>query len=526
MQFEQSSVSSETVPPPKTWSDTFVSYFQSRVHGKNLEILAQAKPEVAIMAEHFGGNHMPTDALEVARIAHIAELTHHMNLRPNIVRGLSEAFGETIQEITAEEWESDAEHMPLKYTFGLIKDFPVIANFIKQHEQRCKQKGHEYVDIEGLVELVEKVNFESIIIKSALDYSNFLFLEQKPELTDQEKAKMERVVTAIKTVDSPLLALTGLDALEAEMLSKTYTWELQQSNNGAFVQHAHDTFEALGGRRRLAQVAESFLENLFVDDDFSHDRVTPDQEKYDMFFTDGIVGMSEMSDDARVLARLKSVGSIAKKMHALYEKNGTLEVPMDIIGVTLIAKDKERMKECLHGTLARLTTLGVTFKSAPSRQEQVHVKGRPDFIDMFGKDSEFSDVYGALGIEVKDQSCKNGYEAVKLTMFYTSDGIDIPVEIQITHETARKESRVGEGSHTLFKLMKLAKEAADVSISLLSTEELLESFKRISIRKNKFDKASYETNGDSTTRAGHLYDELLRHRNHRRKSLGAIAVKR
>jgi hypothetical protein len=525
MQFEQSSPNNETLAQPRLWSDIFIDYFRSRVHGTNYEILAQSKPEVAVMAEHFGGEHMPNDALEVARIAHIAELTYHLNLRPNIVRGLSEAFGETVQNIPPEEWAVDAEHTPLKYTFGLIKDFPIIADFIKKHEQHCKQQGHEYVDIEGLVELVEKVNFESIIIKSALDYSNFLFLDQKTTLTDQEMAKMERTVTAIKTVDSPLLALTGLDALEAEILSKAYCWELQRSGNGLFVQQADDAFEALGGRQKLAQAAESFLEELFSADDFSHDRVTPDQDTYGTFFTDGIVDMPETIGDVRVLARLKSVGSTAKKMHALHEKTGTLEIPMDIMGVTLIAKDKEHMKECLEATIARLTALGVTFKSAPSRQEQVHVKGRPDFLEIFGVDSESSDLYNRLSMQVKDEPCDNGYEAVKITMAYSSYGIEIPVEIQFTHETARKESRVGLGSHTLFKLMKLAKDAAHMSISQLSTEELLERFKRINLRKSKFDKSSYETNSNSNTRAGHLYDELLGRQESKRKSVGAIAIR-
>lgn len=499
------------------WSDSFLENIRPRMHGANLLALMQAKPGVAETAADFAGNHMPPDALEVARIAHIAELAHHLHLGRNIRRAMDETFGESLEAIPSEEWRENDEHLQLKYNFGLIRDFPLIADFTKAHEEKCKKAGHEYVDIEGLVGLVERVNFESIIIKSALDYSNFKLLDDKDFLSEQETAKMRRILMAIKTVDSPLLALTGFDAFEAEVLSKAYSRELENGNNGYFVHKADMIFSELGGRHALAKNAEQFLQDLFIQDKYEHSRVTDEQERYEMFYTDGTVAFNDDGSEYRVLARLKSVGATAKKVHALYNKSEMLETPMDIIGVTLIAEDEESMIRCLEGLMQRLTAANITYQAAPSRTEQVHVKGGQKFLDLFGSTGEHSELYRNMA--VKDEPCDNGYEAVKLTMTYNVGGKKIPIEIQVTHEAARAKSRSGLGAHTLFKLTKLAKDAGDTTLQDFSKAELLERLQRISARKSKFDKSSYETNGESTVRANALYEEVRA----RTRAIGRIA---
>ena len=515
-------------PGHENWSGAVVDYLQPRFHGENLQALIQLKPEVAEMALHFGGSHMPPDAIEVAKVAHIAELGWQFNLSSNITRALDAALGSALDEVTPTQWESHPETMPLKYTLGLIRDFPVIADFIKAHEAKCAKIGVEFVDIKGLVALVEQVNFESIIIKSGLDYSNFLLLDGKEQLSEKEKAKMRRIITTIKTVDSPLLAITGFDALEAEILSKAYIWELMQDGNGEFVKIAENLFRELGGRQALATATEAFVENLFANDTLSHDRVTSEQENYDMYFADGTVTLREDGEELRVLSRLKSIGSTAKKIHALNEKTGTSETPMDIIGMTLIAKDKDDLQSCLQGVLERLNELHIKFQSAPSRFEEMHVKGRPDFLKRFGLQGTNSHLHEKYGLQVKDEETKQGqeYEAVKLTMLYSWQGKEIPVEIQITHEAARKGSRVGLSSHTIFKIMKLAKKSAAVTVGLLSSEEILDALQRISGRKAKFNNSSYETNGESTHRATAFYERRRKHKlKNTLKKAGSIAIK-
>lgn len=489
------------------WSDGFLDDIRFRMHGENLLNLMDSKPAVAEIAEHFAGDHMPPDALEVARIAHIAELSTHMHLGSNVRRSLQNVFRDRLAEVPHADWHDGDDHSALKYTFGLLRDFPVIADYIKSHESRCLGSGHDdFVDIEGLVGLVEKVNFESIIIKSALDYVNFLELEAKPVLSDQEKAKMSRIVTAIKTVNSPLLALTGFDAFEAEILSKAYAWELEQAQNGFFVEKSIEVFDDLGGRRSIGMNAERFLDGMFDEDDYSHSRVTNEQDTYEMFFTDGTVKFAEDTDEYRVLARLKSIGATAKKIHALYNKTEIRETPMDIIGITIIAENEASMAVCLQGLMKRLSVKDITYRAAPSRTEHIHVKGSLNFLSQFGSEGRHSDLYRNLS--VKDEACDNGYEAVKLTMSYNVDGNKIPIEIQVTHEAARIRSRSGLGSHTLFKLTKLAKDAGEATVQNYSDSELLARLQRIAARKQKFDKSSYDTNGESTVRANGLYKEV------------------
>lgn len=493
-------------------------------HGHNLKELVQPKSYVAMMARDFAGNHLPEEAVDVAEVAHLAELISHENLGRNVRRSLASGLEASIADLTPEDLHDDEAHASLRYRLALLSDFPIIASFSRSHEEMCQAKGRDYVDLNGLVDLVEKTNFESIIIKSALDHSNFLLLTGKSSLNPQEEAKLKRIITAIKTVDSPLLGLTGFDALEAEILSKTYSWELRNTGGGYFVDAAENVFEQLGGRQHLAATAEQFLEELFTNDQFTHDRVTADQHDYGVFFSDGSVSLkSNDNEEYRVLSRLKSVGATAKKMHKLHQKTGELEVPMDIIGITLIAKDKEEMSNCLEGLFERLSSSAVRFQAAPSRREHVHIKGRPDFIALFGEHGSHASTYATSDLTVQDEACDNGYEAVKITLIHDTDGRQVPIEIQVTHETARKEGRVGSGNHTIFKLMKLAEDGENVSVTELSTEEQLESFSRLSVRKRKFDKISYEVNGESRERASKLLHRLQQSTS---KSLAAIALQR
>lgn len=501
------------------WTDTFINDIRTHMHGANLLALMTPKPEVAEMAAHFAGDHLPESALDVAAVAHIAELMYHPELGPNIRNSLSYAFNGQLKASHAYETLDDTpENQAMRYTFGLLSDFPEIADYARAHKEKCDSFGHEFADIEGLVGLVERTSFESIIIKSALDYSNLLLLESKRVMTPKEIAKMRRIITTIKTVDAPLLEIAGFEALAAVMLSKAYSWELEQANNGFFVEQAERVFDELGGRKELATIAASFLEKVFINDEYTHDPVTDEQERYEMFFTDGAVRFSDFDEEFRVIARLKSTGAAAKKMHNLYNKTEIRETPMDIIGTTIVATNKQTMAVGLDLLMKRLAFADVTYQSAPSRSEQVHVKGRPDFMAMFGTIGEYSDLYRNLSVQ--DEPCDNGYEAVKLTMALNHGRHKIPIEIQITHETARSQSRVGEGSHTIFKLMKHSREAGTATVGDLSTEEILERLHRIHVRKQKFDKTTFETNGDSSSRG----DRLLQRLQGTKTRLGGIAI--
>lgn len=288
------------------WLDDFTRLLSERAIGTDSEKLLQPKPEIETTIRHFAAEFIPDEAVQIAQVAHIAELMYHDTQGPAIRRDIHTVLntGELRPEITS-------------YIEAIMTDFPVIADFAREHHETCRVKQSEFIDIKGLVSLVKSTNFESIIIKAALDYSNFEFTERTSKerpLTEKEINKMDRIITTIKTIDAPLLEISGFDALASELLSKAYEWELSHGGNGNFVNEARRIFDELGGRNELGKDTERILNALFPEDELSHQQVTHDQESYEIYFTDGSTKLPPYSDtDYRILARLKSVGSTAKK---------------------------------------------------------------------------------------------------------------------------------------------------------------------------------------------------------------------
>lgn len=284
------------------WIQDFTELLADRAQGTDSEKLLQPKPGAEATVRHFAADFIPDEAISIAQIAHIAELLYHKKQGPTIQRDLHKAL-----------YSSEAEPENLAYIEAIITDLPVIADFARKHHAASDTYGQEFVDIEGLVDLVEHTNLESLIIKAALDYSNFLLLDQQDSLTEKEQQKMRRIITTIKTIDAPVLELTGFDALATEMLSKAYEWELRQSGDEHFVDVSHYIFDQLGGRNELGKTTERIMNELFPEDNLSHEQVTRDQESYEIYFGDGTTTLPDNDTTYRILARLKSVGATAKK---------------------------------------------------------------------------------------------------------------------------------------------------------------------------------------------------------------------
>lgn len=476
--------------PNSPWVSDFIKQIGTRVNGENLSRLVEPKPNVKQTVIDFAGDVLPDEVINIAEIAHLAELVYHESLGKNIRRSLG-------RTLFIDHGLTDEQSC---YTKEILSNFPVLNAYAKE--------AHGIEDkplrLKLLKEKLPSLDIESIIVKSALDYSNFMLLEGKPELSRQEAQKMERTISSIRLTDSILLETAGYDALAAEMLDKVYRYELEREGHGRYVDEASKIFESLGGRNALGSRAQEFLNELFHEDNSLHYQVTANQTNYAMYFTDGEVALPGSDESFRALSRLKSTGATAKKMHHNHTNKGAeaYEIPADIIATTFIAKDIAGMKTMLHHATQRLEQMGVEFVSAPGRVEQVHIKGeRASFINEFTGDDRVS-LFGNLSID--EEVCQNGYEAVKLLIRHNG----IPIEMQFTHEASRKASRTGPASHTYIKLVKLY--GTDIISELFTEEELVEFLSECNRSAGELSKENLTTVPDSKARAEKLDTRVAR----------------
>lgn len=468
------------------WVANFLEQLNVRAHGDNLSRLIEPKLNVRQTVIDFAGDILPDEAIDIAEIAHLGELVRHETLGKNIQRSLGSALYMN-HELTDEQ---------SRYTGALISDLAELGAYAKT----AHGAGEESPNLKLLAEKINSINIESVILKSALDYSNFMLLEEKSELSTKEARKMERIISSTRHIDSVLLETLGFDALAAEMLDKIFRYELESEGNGRYVNEAKQLFENLGGRDTLGVAAQDFLNELFHEDNSLHYQVTANQTDYGMHFTDGEVTLPDSHESFRTLSRLKGIGQAAKKMCNLHNKHGAYDVPADIIGTTFIAKDVAGIKTILQHVMQRLEQMGVDFVNAPGRVEQVHIKGQQaTFIDEFTHiDSPIPD-----GLSIDPQVCDNGYEAVKLTIRYNG----LPIEMQFTHEASREASRSGLASHTLFKLFKLFGINAESSFT---KEEIATFLSQLNSLKRELSKDNLSIVPESKARAEALERSVAR----------------
>lgn len=474
------------------WTKTFHDKLSTYIHGDGLGRLIEPKYNIHSTVVDFAADMLPPEAIELTPYAHLAEQIYNPTLGKNIRRSLQESIFES----------SDYDDEQKLYIAAIISDLAHLGEFSKQAYLNTENP----VQLREMADMVRSINIETMIIKSALDYSNFQLLDSKTELSAQEAAKLERTIASKRYIDTILLEILGFDALAAEMLSRVYMHELRAldeegMNDERYIDAANRFFAKLGGREALGNKAHEFLGKLFSHDAAVQYEVTNNQTAYNMHFTDGEVTIDTENGPTtyRTLTRLKSVGATAIKMrkNANRHPDALIEdmVPADIIGITFVARDNASIEDIITHTLEMLAEQGnAHYVSAPGRDEIVHIKGSQSFIDTF---TRHSSVFTDRNLTIKEELCDNGYEAGKVTIVY--DGC--PIEMQFTHEASRQASRTGLGLHTLFKLMKLL----DIdSTEHLTEKEVLAILTETSQRKMDFSPDRLSIVRDSKARAEHL----------------------
>lgn len=492
-QLEAASDQVETVSQPiepidNPYARQFVDIFSQKFRSSSATV--EPRPAATALADQYSGSDVNDYALSTASYAHIAELFADDILRRNISQSLKEVFHET----------SDTIPVDKRYTLGIMLDILEIRLETKDMLEKNKDISGPFIDHEVLTKLARTTNLEGIVASAAAHSSEFqLLIDRKNSdhsWDQRDEARLHHLAKTIRSVDTVLLELTGYDAFAANALSPVYIWDLESRGRHDAVQLSKDAVTNLGGYQQMAAATDDFLGKLFHEHSISE--VTNRQIADGLRFTDGVANLTDRDGDkilTRLLTRLKSLGSLAQKI----DHSGSSEIPGDIIGLSLVVDETDDVAPAVNAVLANLDTAGIRFVSAPSRDEQIHIKGSKDFIKSIEDGVDFDDKSWVP--EISDR----GFEAVKITLMHNFAGIDYPVEIQVTHDISRKNSRHGPASHTLFKLSKLlGLEIPQDELEKISTE-----LSEIKVRKLALAKGNQHLCEASNERVDYFLDNKL-----------------
>ncbi len=163
-------------------------------------------------------------------------------------------------------------------------------------------------------------------------------------------------------------------------------------------------------------------------------------------------------DDAKDAKQAKIHESMVRLHHAAEEPEAVEVIPMDMFGVTLIVEDEDQAAEMLRRLVDHVSSnIGeggcFKYRRAPSRRHSVQIRGDAEYVKKVSQYGGFNP--GNTELKINGEGDDN-YQVSKITIEISVDGIHLPVrtEIQILTKQARRNTRLGEIAHIIYKLPK------------------------------------------------------------------------
>ena len=404
--------------------------------------------------------------------------------------------------------ESRAEERTDTYILGLITDRPIVKSFwdsrLKDIAADLQEAGlseaasaltperadqpvdkmawlHEpgLTPLTHVESLLDDVNLESLMIQAA----------ELLEWFESDKAgndsKTLSYVYAAESLFAPLAEIIGFDGLASALLNACTIIRFKNAGEEVYLERAAQILEDRAGRDTLDSSVQATFEAALGET--LYDNVLNNKSNHEI-----IIGEGFTHDDARVIWRLKSLGSLAKKL----KKNDIGTIPLDIIGATVVLPD-------LDQTAQRFATMiqavrnneSLSLTPAPSREQAIHIKGSPEYIEAFQLACGYESLEAMQeDIDVVEVS-KDKYQVAKITFVYISpEGKRLNTEIQFNTEQDRIEARTGSAAHIAIKYLR---EGQKIDPEIL---------KRIRARKDHMREQILVP--DSQIRANHLAEVL------------------
>lgn len=336
---------------------------------------------------------------------------------------------------------------------------------------------HILPNLHQLDDLTERVHPKTILIKAAQILSTLQSEYQTaidPSGLDNtiDDTTLFRSIAAAEAVYVPLLEVMEYEAFAATLMDYVNRVRLVKSGRSDLIERAQNIRNSVGAPNGINALARCLPGKIFGQDYTKPLIPQENQLSADAAFLTGFVGESDPDETYYMSGRIKTLGSIARKL-LLQERSGSIaqnddediyKTPADVIGYTIVCSDEEAVAKAFLKAVSNLRQLpGFEYYAAPSRTQAFHAKGGAEFCDQIFKallqDPVLSNERSRDFVDRKVGD--DLYEVAKFTFkLPIADGdtsaSKVPIEIQCVTESNHAEGKHGKHAHTLFKLAKYA----------------------------------------------------------------------
>lgn len=395
--------------------------------------------------------------------------------------------------IKCTKFDDDPERDKQKkiYLVGLLRDRTCIDNLRAQtfanaalgteprqfsDEQWLQQSALAKPEV--LAKTAETINVESLLIASAES------LQKLNDNCSNSLATMQEVVFTEQILE-PMAEMIGFDGLAMALSSRSKEVRLTNAGRSDLLDRADNmlncisAFDREHNKRLCVERAVSEINGAVFGAPHSFVAEPAIETTGDNEAIFGTIidqghrsNLTPAKDNTVGRFRLKSRGSLAMKLYNA-ERDKAQEfapdqsdVPMDLLGMTLIAKDEAEQRKIFAQVVTGIYNCNSIHPlAANSKISPVHIAGTEDYIERLladlsqrgGTNRNPSERLHIL-VDGKPAEDAAGLHLAKVTFSYDN----IPVEIQIVTQQARDEMRCGKLAHIIYKARTSGNNPGDV----------------------------------------------------------------
>lgn len=345
-------------------------------------------------------------------------------------------------------------------------------------EKNSWQKKFGVYDIDDIEDITSQVCREAFLLRAA----QLLYRVNNYEGRDDEE--LLRDVADIEAFYGPVCEVIGYDGLALALNNKVKQIRLEKVGEADLMDVVDDYYSEVFGvdEKTRREVYCMALNALFTGGVAEYDgkegtQITPSVTNYSQQHEAVYGTLVGMMDGINVegMFRIKSQGSFGEKiledakevreaklnhdvtsLQYQVEEPETPEImPMDVLGVTLVVEDEDQAAEMLRRLVNHVSSnIGeggcFKYRRSPSRAHAVQIRGDAEYVKKVSQHGGFNPGNTELKINgPKDDK----YQVSKITIEISVDGIHLPVrtEVQILTKQARRNARLGEIAHIIYK---------------------------------------------------------------------------
>lgn len=300
----------------------------------------------------------------------------------------------------------------------------------------------------NLRQQAEGHNVEAVQIKAAEAIANL----QCPAPDD---TALLRDIIEAETFYAPLCEVWGLDAMAMSLRSEATKLRYRKMGMQYLVDKATDLrSEVL--QTNIVEDLPRMLGAERIEFEYAPNAATTDPyREVSMYYAGVIVGGP--LDGRSIRMRLKSIGSITKKIH----KDPEQRLPLDLFAITIIADSHEQNAIDFVDVIQRIESDDAySLRAAPSKELAMATQGSEEYMQ------SMQEAANAVGLKLepvyetytdckgKEKRRTKEYHVTKCTGVYETTKHSAPFEIQFLDAKNRKDARISEQAHIIFKLIR------------------------------------------------------------------------